>query len=52
MAFNRIFLFADIHLGRIFRTFAELVNGEIMGAIVNPSPTEKDPLDLLQALPM
>jgi len=46
--FHRIFLFADIHLGPHFRTFAELVNGEIMGAIVNPSPTEKDPLDLLQ----
>jgi hypothetical protein len=47
--FHRIFLFADIHLGTHFRTFVELVNGEIMGAIVNPSPTEKDPLDLLQA---
>ncbi len=46
--FHRIFLFADIHLGPHFRTFAELVNGEIMGALVNPSPTEKDPLDLLQ----
>src|SRR5258706_15972847 len=46
--FHRIFLFADIHLGPHFRTFVELVNGEIMGALVNPSPTEKDPLDLLQ----
>jgi Alginate export len=46
--FHRIFLFGDIHLGPHFRTFVELVNGEVMGAIENPSPTEKDPLDLLQ----
>ncbi len=46
--YHRIFLFADIHLGPHFRAFAELVNGEIMGALVNPSPTEKDPLDVLQ----
>ncbi len=47
--FHRIFLFTDIHLGPHFRTFVELVNGEIMGAMANPSPAEKDPLDLLQA---
>ena len=47
--FHRIFLFADIHLGPHFRTFVDLVDGEIMGGIVNPSPAEKDPLDLLQA---
>ena len=46
--FHRIFLFADLHLGPHFRTFVEFVNGEIMGALANPSPTEKDPLDLLQ----
>jgi len=46
--FHRIFLFGDIHLGPHFRTFVEFVNGEIMGAMANPSPTEKDPLDLLQ----
>ena len=46
--FHRIFLFGDLHLGPHFRTFVELVNGEIMGALANPSPTEKDPLDLLQ----
>jgi hypothetical protein len=47
--FHRIFLFADIHLGPHFRTFVDLVDAEIMGGIVNPSPAEKDPLDLLQA---
>ena len=47
--YHRIFLFGDIHLGPHLRTFVELVNGEIMEAIVNPSPAEKDPLDLLQA---
>ena len=46
--FHRIFLFADVHLGPHLRTFVELVNGEIMGALANPSPTEKNPLDLLQ----
>lgn len=47
--FHRIFLFADVHLGPHFRTFVDLVNAEIMGGIANPPPTEKDPLDLLQA---
>ncbi len=47
--FHRIFLFADIHLGPHFRTFVDVVNGEILGTVANPSPTEKDPLDFLQA---
>jgi hypothetical protein len=47
--FHRIFLFADIHLGPHFRTFVDLVNGEIIPAMANPSPAEQDPLDLLQA---
>jgi hypothetical protein len=47
--FHRIFLFADIHLGPHFRTFVDLVDAEIIGGIVDPSPAEKDPLDILQA---
>jgi hypothetical protein len=47
--FHRIFLFADVHLGQHFRTFVDLVNGEIVGAMANPSPLQKDPLDILQA---
>ena len=46
--YHRIFLIADMHLGPHFRTFVELVNGEIIGAITNPPPAEQDPLDLLQ----
>jgi hypothetical protein len=47
--FHRIFLFADVHLGPHFRTFVDLVNGEIVGGMANPSPLQKDPLDILQA---
>jgi Alginate export len=47
--FHRIFLFADVHLGQRFRTFVDLVNGEIIGAMAKPSPLQKDPLDILQA---
>jgi len=47
--FHRIFLLADIHLGPHFRTFAEVVNGEIVGATTGRSPAEQDPLDVLQA---
>src|ERR1700694_140066 len=47
--YHRIFLIADTHLGPHFRTFVELVNGEIIGAITNPPPAEQDPLDLQQA---
>jgi len=47
--FHRVFVLADIHVGPHFRTFAELVNGEIVGATTDPSPAERDPLDVLQA---
>src|SRR5260370_33126745 len=47
--YHRIFLITDIHLGPHFRSFVELVNGEILGAVTNPSPAERDPLDVLQA---
>jgi hypothetical protein len=47
--YHRIFLIADAHLGPHFRTFVELVNGEIMGAVTNPGAAEQDPLDVLQA---
>jgi hypothetical protein len=46
--YHRIFLLADTHLGPHFRTFVELVNGEIVGAVTDPPPAEQDPLDLLQ----
>ncbi len=47
--YHRIFLITDIHLGPHFRSFVELVNGEILGAVTDPSPAERDPLDVLQA---
>jgi hypothetical protein len=46
--YHRIFFLADTHLGPHFRTFIELVNGEILGAVAAPPPAEQDPLDLLQ----
>src|SRR6202171_4742426 len=46
---HRTCLIADTPLGPHFRTFVELVNGEIIGAITNPPPAEQDPLDLQQA---
>ena len=45
---QRTYLFADVHYGPYFRTFAELASGLITGEAGEPSPTQKDQLDFLQ----
>ncbi len=45
---QRSYLFADVHYGPNIRTFAEFASGLIMGEAGEPSPTQKDQLDLLQ----
>ena len=45
---QRAYLFADVHYGPYLRTFTELASGLSTGEAAEPSPTQKDELDLLQ----
>ncbi|PSH61823.1 hypothetical protein CU103_21075 [Phyllobacterium sophorae] len=45
---QRAYLFADVHYGPYLRTFTELASGLIAGEAAEPSPTQKDELDILQ----